>query len=130
MTEKEREFWLRDMGYSRFKPAYFELTEEQRSWLVVSNTDPYTELGNVLDKLPAEKLTPLVEAYEPFLNDETIDAEVLGQQMAEDAMNMGGNSGNFETFFPISLEAVAAVDPKVLDLLLLWGREGDGEFYE
>lgn len=127
MTEKEREFWLRDMGYSRWKPAYYELTAEQRDWLVVSNTNPYTELGEVLEELPAEKLKTLVEAYEPILNDEIIDAEVIGQQMAEDAMNMGADSDSFEMFFPIAPEAI---DRKVLDLLLLWGREGDGEFYE
>lgn len=127
MTEKEREFWLRDMGYSRWKPAYYELTPEERDWLVVSNTNPYTELGEVLEELPAEKLKTLVEAYEPILNDEIIDAEVIGQQMAEDAMNMGADSDSFEMFFPIAPEAI---DRKVLDLLLLWGREGDGEFYE
>lgn len=127
MTEKEREFWLRDMGYSRWKPAYYELPAEQRDWLVVSNTNPYTELGEVLEELPAEKLKTLVEAYEPILNDEIIDAEVIGQQMAEDAMNMGADSDSFEMFFPIAPEAI---DRKVLDLLLLWGREGDGEFYE
>lgn len=74
MTEKEREFWLRDMGYSRWKPAYYELTAKQRDWLVVSNTNPYTELGEVLEELPAERLRTLVEAYEPILNDEIIDA--------------------------------------------------------
>lgn len=127
MTEKEREFWLRDRGYSRWKPAYYELTAVERDWLVVSNTNPYTELGYVLEELPAEKFKTLAEAYEPILNDETIDAEVLGQQMAEDAMNMGADSDSFEMFFPIAPEAI---DRKVLDRLLLWGREGDGEFYE
>ena len=127
MTEKEREFWLRDRGYSRWKPAYYALTAEERDWLVVSNTDPYAELGYVLEELPAEKFKTLVEAYEPILNDETIDAEVIGQQMAEDAMNMGADSDSFEMFFPL---AQADIDRKVLDLLLLWGREGDGEFYE
>lgn len=129
-VENEREYWLHDMGYARFKPAYYELTEEQRSWLRVSNTDPYTKLGEVLEELPDEKLKTLIDAYEPLLNDPIIDAEILGQQMVEDAMNMGANSDNFELFFPLSQEEVAAIDPKVLDRLLIWGREDDRAFYE
>lgn len=123
-AEKERAHWLRERGFSRWKPAYHRLTDEQRGWLMVGSLDPYQTLGWVLDELPAERLSLLRKAYEPIIGSD-IDAYDVAAQMVEDALNMG--TDDFERHFPI---APADIDQRVLDLLLLWGREEDGEFYE
>ena len=125
-AERDRAYWLRERGWSRWKPAYHELTPEQRDWLMVGNIDPYDTLGWVLDELPAERLAPLLKAYEPRLGAD-IDAYDVGMRMVEDALNMGADEADFERWFPIP---PADIDRKVLDLLLLWGREEDGWFYE
>ena len=123
-AEREREYWLRERGWSRWKPAYYELTEEQRGWLIVGNLNPYDALGWVLEELSAERLLTLREAYGPIIGSD-IDAFDVAVRMVEDALNMG--TDDFERFFP---PLPADIDQRVLDLLLLWGREEAGEFYE
>lgn len=123
-AEKDRAYWLRERGYTSWKPDYFELTDEQRGWLMVGNIDPADALGRVLDELPEEQLLPLLRAYEPTLGGD-LDAYDVAIQMVEDALNMG--AGDFEACFPID---PADLDQKVLDILLLWGREEAGVFYE
>lgn len=125
-AERERAHWLRERGYTRWKPAYHELTEEQRGWLMVGNIDPEDALGRVLDALPAERLKPLRKAYEPRLG-YGIDAYDVGVRMAKDALNMGMVGAEVEDWFPLS---PGDIDREVLDLLLLWAREEAGEFYE
>lgn len=125
-AEKDRAFWLRERGYTGWKPAYHELTEEQRGWLMVGNLDPYDALGRVLDELPEEQLLPLLRAYEPTLGSD-LDAYDVGMEMVEAARNMGVVDGGFERWFPIAPEDI---DRKVLDLIGLWAREEAGEFYE
>lgn len=131
-AERDRARWLRERGFSRWKPAYYEMTEEQRGWLVAGNTDAEDALGRILDELPGERLLPWCKAYEAILGGgvETADeahgrAWDLAIQMVEDAQNIG--SADFERWFPIK---PADLDRKVLDMLRVWGREEDGEYYE
>lgn len=133
-SQEEREYGLREGGFTQFKPAYYQLTEAERGTLQIGNIDPATELSAALDGLPGDILLAYCKDYEdefgssmPTDADEACEefdqlADLIAAELYEAQPDMLGDDN-----FSIPLDHLTC---NLRWMLELWARENAGEFYE